>query len=195
MNAQPREKSLKDIKGFTLTELAIVLGVIGIILGAVWASARTVYQSREATQANAEILALIQGINSTYANTSVTGDAAGTDETGLLSNAGVLASDMNATTTPWGTGTGIRVTSQTASLAGDSYAIELNGVPTAGCDTLLLMSNYPSSLYYINATITPVGAAALPVGAGLLPVTVAAATAACNASVRVSIQLGFKLRG
>jgi prepilin-type N-terminal cleavage/methylation domain-containing protein len=37
-------------KGFTLTEIAIVLGIIGIILGAVWTAASGVYASANSTE-------------------------------------------------------------------------------------------------------------------------------------------------
>jgi len=37
-------------KGFTLTEIAIVLGIIGIILGAVWAAASSAYIGANATK-------------------------------------------------------------------------------------------------------------------------------------------------
>ncbi|HUY67915.1 MAG TPA: prepilin-type N-terminal cleavage/methylation domain-containing protein, partial [Alphaproteobacteria bacterium] len=62
-------KELHDRRrGFTLTEVAIVLGIVGIILGAIWAAAAKVYANNKVAQADTEIMDIVQGIRATYGN-------------------------------------------------------------------------------------------------------------------------------
>jgi prepilin-type N-terminal cleavage/methylation domain-containing protein len=53
-------------RGFTLTEIAIVLGVIGIILSAIWAAASSVYQNLRTQQAVQEVQIIVAGYRSLY---------------------------------------------------------------------------------------------------------------------------------
>ena len=49
-------------KGFTLTEIAIVLGIIGLILGAIWVAAASVYQNQRIGHANTALLHTAQSV-------------------------------------------------------------------------------------------------------------------------------------
>jgi prepilin-type N-terminal cleavage/methylation domain-containing protein len=68
----------KKRRGFTLTEIAIVLGIIGLILGAVWAAAKNVYNNVGSAK-SAEITSiLIASVRGTYGNGQPTsGDLSG----------------------------------------------------------------------------------------------------------------------
>ena len=65
-------------RAFTLTELAIVLGIIGVILGAIWTAAAKVYTNNKVTRATNELLAISNNIKQLYYGKSamgVSGDA------------------------------------------------------------------------------------------------------------------------
>ena len=81
-------------RGFTLTEIAIVLGVIGTILGAIWSAASHVSNNQEANKANTQILGIVQSIRSLYGPKPYF-PGAETDATPQLMNTGaVFGSDM-----------------------------------------------------------------------------------------------------
>ena len=58
------------IRGFTLTEIAIVLGIIGLILGAIWVAAAAVYNNMRVATANTELLQITQAMRAMYATSS-----------------------------------------------------------------------------------------------------------------------------
>ena len=128
----------KRKKGFTLTEIAIVLGIIGLILGAIWVAAASVYQNQRTAHADTAILQIAQGVRTLYATTSQF--AAGGDITNDMATAKVIPSDMVAGAAgaytaidPWAGGT-TKVLVPAASL--DSFTIEMTDVPQApalGC--------------------------------------------------------------
>ena len=53
-------------RGFTLTELAIVLGVVGLLLGAIWSAASIVHFNYQVNQAEREILIISRNIRALY---------------------------------------------------------------------------------------------------------------------------------
>jgi prepilin-type N-terminal cleavage/methylation domain-containing protein len=133
--AKTRARATK--RGFTLTEIAIVLGIIGLILGAIWTAAAAVYSNQKINTAQSAIMTVIQGARSLYATSSTTGDAVGTDETPALIAAGVFPANLaiGGGTTPWGASSTFKVYSQQASVVGDSLLVELNGIPAAQLST------------------------------------------------------------
>jgi prepilin-type N-terminal cleavage/methylation domain-containing protein len=101
-----RKLHIRNKKGFTLTELAIVLGVIGSILGAIWTAAGRANDSNKTQKAVSETLSIVTGYRTLYAQHPV--DVAdGTDITCMGVNAGFYPADMLAagvacTTTTYG---------------------------------------------------------------------------------------------
>src|SRR5580698_8781109 len=78
-------------RGFTLTEIAIVLGIVGLILGAIWVAAAAVYNNLRISHANTQILQTAQAIRTLYAtqNTVTAGDI-----TPSIITAGAVPKDM-----------------------------------------------------------------------------------------------------
>jgi prepilin-type N-terminal cleavage/methylation domain-containing protein len=60
-------------QGFTLTEVAIVLGIIGLILGAIWAAASSVYANKKVSEAERNITMTAAQVRSMYATSYQTG--------------------------------------------------------------------------------------------------------------------------
>src|SRR3984957_16106234 len=54
-------------RGFTLTEIAIVLGIIGLILGAIWVAAAAVYNNMRTSKTTTELLDVAQNLRGMYA--------------------------------------------------------------------------------------------------------------------------------
>lgn len=86
-------RSSQSIRGFTLTEIAIVLGIIGIILGAIWAAAAMVYENNRTKQAREQTLTIINNWRSIYGSRKVD-ITNGTDMTQLTVNNSFEPSEM-----------------------------------------------------------------------------------------------------
>jgi prepilin-type N-terminal cleavage/methylation domain-containing protein len=98
-----RLRSVADKRGFTLTELAIVLGIIGTILGAIWVAASRVYNNQRTDKAVTEVLAIASGIKAMYPNNQIV--AAFLMPTAI--NNGIVPADMIVACpagAPWGGG-------------------------------------------------------------------------------------------
>lgn len=80
--------------GFNLIEAAIVLGIVGLVVGGIWAAASSAYENMRQQSAAKQILALVQGIKNYYANSGA-GAIAG--EANLV-NFGIVPKDMVAGT-------------------------------------------------------------------------------------------------
>lgn len=77
--------------GFNLIEAAIVLGIVGLVVGGIWTAAASAYANMRQQTASKQLLSFAQGIKNYYANSGTT-----TVETTAanLINAGVVPSDM-----------------------------------------------------------------------------------------------------
>jgi hypothetical protein len=77
--------------GFNLIEAAIVLGIVGLIVGGIWAAAGSAYENMRLQNASKSLLSLVQGVRSAFANSpSGVVDV----NVGTLANMGVIPSDM-----------------------------------------------------------------------------------------------------
>lgn len=90
-----RRNTNKRPAGFTLTELAVVLGVVGLMIAAIWMAGKSVSDNRRATQAVQDILYIASNIRSTYTSASQFSDATETPETGkLITSGGIFPSSL-----------------------------------------------------------------------------------------------------
>ena len=81
----------KKRHGFTLTEVAIVLGIVGIILGGIWAAAAQVYANRKVESGIEEVIDLVGGVRSLFA---AKGSVDPGDLTQAAVNSGLYRADM-----------------------------------------------------------------------------------------------------
>jgi prepilin-type N-terminal cleavage/methylation domain-containing protein len=145
MNVRLDHKTLNSRKqGFTLTEIAIVLGIIGLILAAVWSAASSVYGGQKVTAAQNGILTTAQAVRSMYGNSGQTGQTAAT----AITAPGMFPVGWNSSTAgkvgnPWN----VNPTANYSYVYGNgsTFSIELDGITDAGCAALLSAYNNKSS--------------------------------------------------
>ena len=190
----------KRKKGFTLTEIAIVLGIIGLILGAIWTAAAAVYNNQRVAHANTAILQLVQGIRTLYANSS---SAAGLTTANLITARAVPSDLVNAAGTglvgPWPNST----LAVYIPVTNDSFTIQMTNVPQGACSSLILAvsgNGRDPGLFAVRSTtaIAPIAAAvattAAPTASSLAsPPTAANAAAACSGATN-PLDFGFSLK-
>jgi prepilin-type N-terminal cleavage/methylation domain-containing protein len=203
-NAHPPSVSQHKKRGFTLTEIAIVLGIIGLILGAIWVAAAAVYNNLRVSKATTELLTIAQGARALYATSSTTGDAAGVDETNVWIKGGIFPADtINGATAngPWNSST-ITADSETinASTPGDGFGIQFSGVPQSACIALLVGntgSGRDNGLWNATASAAAVaaGTAYGTATATAFPITPTTALASCKSATSNAVQFVFKLKG
>ncbi len=129
-------------RGFTLTEIAIVLGIVGLILGAIWVAAAAVYNNLRTSKATTELLTITQNVRAMYATSGavdpaanmIFGAGAGAQLTYI--QAGVFPADMvtaaaTAVNDPWNGNAA--VVAFTATTANDSFIVAFDAVPQQPC--------------------------------------------------------------
>lgn len=79
---------------FTLTEIAIVIGIIGLILAAIWVAASAAYANLKVSKAATETLAIVQNFKSLYGGNRNGQAPNGTDLTSLAISSGLIPTDM-----------------------------------------------------------------------------------------------------
>lgn len=139
-------------RGFTLTEIAIVLGIIGLILGAIWVAAMSVYSNYRTSRAGVQLLTAVQNLKTFYATASAVDTTANIPypSANLAPGGGttyiqaqIFPADMvsvsGGTYTIENAWSGsVNVVAASVSTVGDSYAIEFDNIPQAACITLLI---------------------------------------------------------
>jgi hypothetical protein len=156
-------------RAFTLTEIAIVLGLIGLILGTIWVAASAVYTNMRVDMTTRGIIAFAQGMRNMYGNQGLMETGANAITVTQLIGAGIVPNDLVNTTgnglaDSWG-GTIIFTPATTINLPGDSFVLDLANIPQAACVGLLTDTSAKSTnsgLYGLAA-----GAAAFTTIAGV----------------------------
>jgi len=176
-------------RGFTLTEIAIVLGIIGLILGAIWIAASAVYMSMSTSKAKSELLQITQGIRSIYGDQVLVDTANAVDLTPALIAAKILPSDsiVNASTVngPW-PGSSIEIYSSQnpyTGVVGDSFEVVFANIPMAACIALAVGSvgqNANESLVGLEFNQSDSGAEYITPDGTIPSITVLTAASACR---------------
>lgn len=191
----------RKLRGFTLTEAAIVLGIVGLILGAIWVAAASVYNNMRVSTTSNQLLQIVQSIRSINStSTTIPGLAAGTGAGSgvfLVAQANGIPGDM-ITRNAAGAITGVRdvwngdveIESATSTIADDSFLITLNGVPQGACSDLIVRNTGQGR----DSGLTQVGANGTNYNA--FPVTMAQAVGACNVTAAAGnvVEFRFTLR-
>lgn len=148
--------SRRDISkaAYTLTEIALVLGILGLVLGAIWVAASTIYNSRRVSTAIIELMNIKQNMQTLYATSLAvdvganmgtlpfTGISAGASTTYAQVNvlpANTITQPSSTTytiTNPWGGSINIMATSN-GSLANNSFVVDFDRVPISACITMI----------------------------------------------------------
>jgi len=195
----------RKTRGFTLTEAAIVLGIVGLILGAIWVAAAAVYENMRTNRANEQILKVAQAVRSLYAS-SPTMNVGGenVDVTTALVSAGIFPTDMlNGTTVyhPWDNSGGAGGANSVIVSGYDStpprFAIKLIAAPKQACMRIMTGNTGQQRDAGMYAVGIAQAAGADPEAGGIMytnfPVSVTTADGTCT-DPDPGVALVFKLK-
>lgn len=137
---QPRAQAQA---GFNLIEAAIVLGIVGLIVGGIWAAAASAYENMRQQAASKNLLSLAQNIRGFYAQNP--SDTIDTDLENLFS-LGLLPADMVVGTTGSHTlrhqwGGDVTLTDATTSSGLASFQITFNKMNSEACRNFIMRNS------------------------------------------------------
>ena len=201
-------------KGFNLIEAAIVLGIVGLVVGGIWVAATSVYANLRSKRATDQLLSITQGIRALFATSSSLGTLAAVDITPLMAQSNVIPTDMLSTTpdlatsantqNPWSGQIGV-VAGGLANAT--TFAVVYSNVPPAACVDLLMRNaggtgrdsgmTQVSGAASAQPAVIPAGnvqALAAGVGLTLAQAQTVCQSAAAGGAVR-NVGFTFNLRG
>jgi len=79
-------------RAFSLIEAAIVLGIVGLVIGGIWVAAARVNKSLKFSRTQQDILQIVEGVRGLYRHTPL--PTSWTDITSVVINAGLAPSDL-----------------------------------------------------------------------------------------------------
>ncbi|HUY68359.1 MAG TPA: prepilin-type N-terminal cleavage/methylation domain-containing protein [Alphaproteobacteria bacterium] len=136
-------------RGFTLTEIAIVLGVVGIVLGGIWAAAALVSQNDKTQEASQDIALIVANYRSLFSTRGIDyNNGYWTDFTcfGIQNNAfpssmivpgtscaGPTATPSTYPQMPWGGGSIIKVYTQENN---QTIQLSIEGLTSTACNQI-----------------------------------------------------------
>lgn len=190
-------------RGFTLTEAAIVLGIVGLILGAIWVAAAAVYNNLRVSTTSNQLLQMVQSIRSMHATQQTMGTGTGTDIVITLAQAGAIPKDMlddatnpTAVRNVWSGAVLVRAATSAelnGSVAESGFRIQMAGVPRTACSDILVRntgSGRDSGLMQAGTTTSIMNSWT----AGDFPISVTDATTACNDATNNTLVFTFSLK-
>ncbi|MGE3624620.1 MAG: type 4 pilus major pilin [Bdellovibrionales bacterium] len=177
--------------GFTLTEMAIVLGIVGLIIGAIWAAASGVFSSNKVRAAQTQMAFILEAFRGLYSTKGVDANDDITCSVGTTNGffpqdmiVGTCTQDTVATypRNPWSGAVQVLAVQATQGIS-----IFYGGLPRSACIQLATQAPNTSDVQSISLN----GGAAITT----FPIAVATANTQCaNAGNTNSIQITFNGR-
>ena len=193
------KKQARMKRGFTLTEAAIVLGIVGLILGAIWVAASSVYSNMRVTTASKQLMTVVQNVRSLYSSSTTMGVLAATD----LVKAGIFPADTNPSavtglgTNGWGGAiTGARVAGGANGCAvdGSCFTVNFGTLPQDACVKFAVgNSGQGKDGGLVGAADVEKDDGASYVGAAATPANFIAH--GCSSAAASNVMFTFKLKG
>jgi len=176
---------IRQRDGLNLIELAIVMAVVGLIIGGIYVAASAVYRNVRESQLQDDLLQIVQNIRSTY---GVQGQIpVGAIGFATLSQAGILPSDaINNGAAIDSFGGAITITGVAAGPPAD-VTIAMANIPQTVCSDLLVKDSQfgqagASNIGLVSISGTAGVAAAILAAAFPIPPATASAVANCVAA-------------
>jgi len=180
---------LRSQKGFTLIEIAIVLTIVGLIIGGIWLAASTVFTNNKARQLSADAIQVIQNTKSLFAGQGAQASNAGFT-LDLAYTSGIFPTDMMAGTaaaplvvTPFNTNAALTgfafALGATATSLQYTFGAGTQGLPSSACTQLLTTLGSANNIAKLGITALA-GSAAIAIPAAGVSVTAAQAATVCE---------------
>ncbi len=160
--------------GFNLIEAAIVLGIVGLIVGGIWAAAASAYENMRQQSASKNMLAFAQNVRNFYSNGGAT--SIDTSMTNAITQ-GLVPPDMRVGTTAAISSWATPVTIDTGAINSiNVFGIIFTGLNRQTCINLIVRNTNASQ----GSGLISVGSSStIPTTEGTFPITTAAATTLC----------------
>ncbi|MDD3181585.1 MAG: type 4 pilus major pilin [Alphaproteobacteria bacterium] len=161
--------------GLTLTEVSIVMMIMGVVLAGLWVAVDSVYRNQRISTTNKQLIEVVSNIRSLYgmSRSSLMGmSITGTSGATLFAQMGSFPKDMiDTSVTPVGVVHAwhgdVTLTSSHTDVDGDSFVLGLVGVPQAACADLLIRmtgGSRDSGLIKAGTTTAAQDTAQMPIG-------------------------------
>jgi len=162
-------RHMRDRRGLNLIELAIVMAVVGLIVGGIYIAASSVYRNVRESSTQDDMLQIVQNMRSTYGVQGLvpSGALANTN----LINAGIIPADM------------IQGTALTNAFGGTSSLTGITGPPAAFTITI---SNIPGSVCSDLAIKTTSSGQAGATNIGLINIAMNGGAAVANSAFPIT---------
>ena len=174
-------------RGFNLIEAAIVLGVIGLIIGGIWVAAAAVQNNLRISNSSRNLIQIVQNIRNLYYGQS---PATATITTTLISAGSIPADMVNGTTIVNAWNGAVTVELATT----DTFDVSFDNVPQGACiDLITKNTNLSTGIGLSRIVVTPGTASA--VTTTTFPILPSAAVTSCANASDNMIVWRFGLRG
>lgn len=177
-------------RGWTLTELVIVLGVFGLVFAVVWLAAGSVWDNYRIYRVNQQILTVVRNVREAY---GLTGKLLGTNnQTSVIAGEGLIPAEMiNGTTYMHAQGGIFQILGvNNASTGVREMRIRLLGFPKSQCMKMLM--EFPVLVPEVGVTNIYVGSNSI--SSANWPISSAMASNRCASATSNEVRIDFKIR-
>lgn len=182
-------KKIKARRGFNLIEAAIVLGVVGLVIGGIWVAAAAVQSNMKKSDASRGLIQIVQNVRNLYYGQSPTATATITNN--LIAANAIPGNFVNSTTSalnPWNGAV-------TVAIAGASYDqidVAYATVPKDGCIELTSRNTNISTGVGLTQILIANGTSTVTVASTNFPYLPTAASTDCGATNTITWRFGLR---